>query len=214
MVNSYSRRCRTCDRWISMRQMPHGKWVAFEHNEPHECGRPPRVEPVRPAPRKPAPIAGPTEFPDFELPNDEISRPGPTPPVPPRPQPAPPTQPKVSRPAPPARPPAACPQPAPPAETTPPVARASLRPQPPTAPAPEPPPALTSSHSSGLISGSLRAIFTVYVAIGAFHSIAFSLFVSRVTCATTTKALISIFCNSGMGIAHLVAVLGWPWYWF
>ncbi|WP_186294432.1 hypothetical protein [Bradyrhizobium guangdongense] len=49
--------------------------------------------------------------------------------------------------------------------------------------------------------------------IGALHSIAFSFFVSRVTCATTTKTIISIFCNTGIGISHLVAVLAWPWYW-
>ncbi|WP_315772309.1 MULTISPECIES: hypothetical protein [unclassified Bradyrhizobium] len=49
--------------------------------------------------------------------------------------------------------------------------------------------------------------------IGVLHSIAFSLFISRVTCATSTKAIISIFCNTGIGISHLVVAIGWPWYW-
>jgi hypothetical protein len=63
------------------------------------------------------------------------------------------------------------------------------------------------------ISAGAYGVFTLYVMIGVLHSIAFSLFVSRVTCATTAKTLISIFCNTGMGVAHLVVVLGWPWYW-
>jgi hypothetical protein len=66
---------------------------------------------------------------------------------------------------------------------------------------------------AGTLWTGAKVLFSIYVIIGAFHSIAFSLFVSRVTCATTTKTLISIFCNTGMGVAHFVAVLGWPWYW-
>jgi hypothetical protein len=77
----------------------------------------------------------------------------------------------------------------------------------------ETPPRLTGLGSTGWLSGGIRAIFAVYVMLGVLHSIAFTLFVSRVTCATTTKTLVSIFCNTGMGISHFIIVLGWPWYW-
>jgi hypothetical protein len=63
------------------------------------------------------------------------------------------------------------------------------------------------------LSGGIKAIATVYVILGVLHSIAFSLFVSRATCATTTQSLVYIFCHTGMGISHFVTVVGWPWYW-
>jgi hypothetical protein len=58
----------------------------------------------------------------------------------------------------------------------------------------------------------LLAIASVYVIIGALHSILFSLFISRSDC-INPKGLVSVFCNTGMGISHLVVTLGWPFYW-
>lgn len=40
MTKSYTRRCRYCFCWISMRLMPAGKWVAFEAGGVHNCKRP------------------------------------------------------------------------------------------------------------------------------------------------------------------------------
>jgi hypothetical protein len=34
---SYNRRCRDCGRWINLRQMPQGQWVAFEGDQQHKC---------------------------------------------------------------------------------------------------------------------------------------------------------------------------------
>jgi len=44
MSTSYSRRCKYCDRWISIRQMPAGQWVAFEGDSPHKCANPPKIK--------------------------------------------------------------------------------------------------------------------------------------------------------------------------
>jgi hypothetical protein len=49
MASSYGRRCKYCQRWISMRQMPAGQWVAFENDKPHDCNAP--GPQVRKAPR-------------------------------------------------------------------------------------------------------------------------------------------------------------------
>jgi len=38
MGDSYSRRCKYCGKWINLRKMPHGQWVAFEGLDTiHEC---------------------------------------------------------------------------------------------------------------------------------------------------------------------------------
>lgn len=58
----------------------------------------------------------------------------------------------------------------------------------------------------------LAVIATVYVIIGVLHSIFFSLFISRSDC-INPKGLVSVFCNTGMGISHFVVTLGWPLYW-
>ncbi len=35
---NYKRRCKHCGKWIQLRLMPHGQWVAFEgYDTPHEC---------------------------------------------------------------------------------------------------------------------------------------------------------------------------------
>lgn len=39
-MTSYMRSCRSCGRRISMRRMPHGKYVAFENNVVHDCKKP------------------------------------------------------------------------------------------------------------------------------------------------------------------------------
>ncbi|WP_194469045.1 hypothetical protein [Bradyrhizobium sp. CCBAU 51753] len=196
-----------------MRQMPHGQWVAFENNEPHRCDSlmPPRQQPSSPLQLKPV---EPLEFPDINIPEDHVRHPAPVPgpaprlsPVQPRP-----TQPKdaPSAPLPPDRP-----SRSPPSRQLAPAPRQPL-------PQREAPPAeavVASSRkpagaqSVGVLQAAATIMFTGYVFIGVLHSIAFSLFVSRVTCVTTTKTIISIFCNTGLGISHLVAVLGWPFYW-
>jgi hypothetical protein len=40
-MSNYSRKCRDCGRWINLREMPHGKWVAFEGDQSHKCDKPP-----------------------------------------------------------------------------------------------------------------------------------------------------------------------------
>jgi hypothetical protein len=53
-----------------------------------------------------------------------------------------------------------------------------------------------------------------YFGIGVLHSIYFSLFISRAGhCIAATKGIVYLFCHTGMGISHFVAVVGWPWYW-
>lgn len=58
----------------------------------------------------------------------------------------------------------------------------------------------------------LKVIATLYVVIGALHSIFFSFFISRSDC-ISPKGLVSVFCNTGTGISHFVIALGWPFYW-
>jgi hypothetical protein len=58
----------------------------------------------------------------------------------------------------------------------------------------------------------LYVLFGAYVTIGVFHSIAFHFFISPNACAAA-KALVAIYCNTGVGIGHLVVTLGWPFYW-
>jgi hypothetical protein len=77
---SYIRRCRSCDQRISMRKMPHGKWVAFElgDSEPHVCGsrtRSAAVSPLKPSLRGAVPVDVPSRIP-FVVPDIEIPFPG------------------------------------------------------------------------------------------------------------------------------------------
>lgn len=60
------RKCKHCDRWITFRLMPHGRYVAFENNEPHDCSRVSPSKTVRPPPRPP--LTGKSSSPgDFEF---------------------------------------------------------------------------------------------------------------------------------------------------
>ncbi|MGL5164717.1 MAG: hypothetical protein ACRC9K_02375 [Afipia sp.] len=59
----------------------------------------------------------------------------------------------------------------------------------------------------------LMASGTAYILIGVVHSVLFSLFVSRTDC-LAPRGLVAIFCNTGIGISHLVVTLGWPFYWW
>jgi hypothetical protein len=69
MASSYGRRCKYCQRWISMRQMPAGQWVAFENDKPHDCNAPGPQGKVRKASRVPptATTHNPPEFADFDV---------------------------------------------------------------------------------------------------------------------------------------------------
>jgi hypothetical protein len=51
-MTNYNRDCRNCGRRINMREMPHGRWVAFEGDRPHKCDAP---RPTTPPRRRPAP---------------------------------------------------------------------------------------------------------------------------------------------------------------
>lgn len=57
----------------------------------------------------------------------------------------------------------------------------------------------------------IRGVAIAYFIVGALHSLYFSFAVSRVDC-LAPKGLVYVFCNTGMGISHLVIVLGWPFY--
>lgn len=46
---TYRRRCRHCARWISLRQMPAGHWLAFERDSVHDCDRAPKMVIVHPS---------------------------------------------------------------------------------------------------------------------------------------------------------------------
>jgi hypothetical protein len=48
--------------------------------------------------------------------------------------------------------------------------------------------------------------------IGILHSVYFSWSISRVDCIGPKNIMIYLFCKSGMGISHSVAVVGWPLY--
>jgi hypothetical protein len=56
-------------------------------------------------------------------------------------------------------------------------------------------------------------IVGVYFVIGVLHSIYFQLFISRSDCIAATKGVVYLFCHTGMGISHFVAVVAWPWFW-
>lgn len=58
----------------------------------------------------------------------------------------------------------------------------------------------------------LALVAAVYVIVGAAHSIFFSFFISRTDC-VNSKGLVSVFCNTGIGVSHFVVTLGWPLYW-
>lgn len=64
---NYSRKCRTCGRWINLREMQHRQWVAFEGDQPHACKKPPIIK-VKAAPK---PKLTPVEdFPSINIPSD------------------------------------------------------------------------------------------------------------------------------------------------
>ena len=64
-----------------------------------------------------------------------------------------------------------------------------------------------------LSSVLLYFIASAYVGIGVLHSVYFSLFISRADCTAATEGIVYLFCHTGMGISHFVAVVAWPWFW-
>lgn len=63
--------------------------------------------------------------------------------------------------------------------------------------------------------GAILYLITIaYMGIGVLHSIYFSLFISRSDCIAVTKGIVYLFCHTGTGISHFVAVIAWPWFWF
>ncbi len=68
MASAYRRHCKHCNRWISLRQMPAGQWVAFENEAPHVCERPNRrSSPIKKPVNQTAPQKD-SGFENFEMP--------------------------------------------------------------------------------------------------------------------------------------------------
>jgi hypothetical protein len=232
MSNSYSRRCRHCNRWISMRQMPAGQWVAFEKNQPHNCAVPtPQPGPLqtpnvvaRPSPNT-ASITRSNPQHQADLPSLTQSRPPATvprpalsnsPPAPARSAPAPssssPGSPLSGGYRPFAAPPRALEKAIPEAsQLSQPQSENSI------------PGSVTwqselsrtgrsFSRIMERVGGTLWLIMVLYIVVGAIHSTLFELFVSRSDC-LYPKGLVAVYCKAGMGLAHLTVVLGWPFYW-
>jgi hypothetical protein len=64
------------------------------------------------------------------------------------------------------------------------------------------------------LSGVLLYFIAIaYVGIGVLHSLYFQFFISRADCIAATKGIVYLFCHTGMGISHFVAVVAWPWFW-
>lgn len=59
----------------------------------------------------------------------------------------------------------------------------------------------------------LQAVGGIYIIVGFLHSLYFDFFMSRSDC-LTAEGILSIYCNTGVGISHAVVVLGWPFLYF
>jgi hypothetical protein len=59
----------------------------------------------------------------------------------------------------------------------------------------------------------LYFIAAAYLVTGVLHSIYFQLVISRSDCIAATKGIVYLFCHTGMGVSHFVAVVAWPWFW-
>src|SRR6266436_8006283 len=156
MANSYVRPCRTCKRRISMRQMPHGQWVAFENDEVHNCNKLPKVDVVRSTPRRSPQVDAPTEFDDIVIPDHATPQPAPVA----RPVGAPQTAPPAPAPAKPRPSPGLTnlrSHPATDVNKSPAGRRDPPKPEPTTSPIMETPPHLTGVGSMGWLSGGIRA---------------------------------------------------------
>ncbi len=57
----------------------------------------------------------------------------------------------------------------------------------------------------------IRTVVGAYLIIGALHTLYFGFVISLVDC-LAPKGLVYVFCNTGMGISHLVIMFGWPFY--
>jgi hypothetical protein len=239
MSSSYRRSCRYCGRSISMRQMPAGQWVAFENNQPHDCEAPPSLSKARKIPNLAVRPSDPTpgEFPDFDIKTPTpthaprpAQRPGAIPVPPPRRAPASPAS--SAEPVPRSsidpsssggsplsggyRPfsrqsqtfekatpgPVQLTQAQPQHSSTDYVARQSQ------------PNGFRYSFRGAMdrLGGALSLIMVSYMIIGAIHSTFFELFISRTDC-LYPKGLVAVYCKTGMGLAHLTVVFGWPFYW-
>jgi hypothetical protein len=191
MSSSYRRRCKYCDRWISMRQMPAGQWVAFEGDGAHDCAKPragAQHSKITQTTLNTELVQQEEGFAEIQIPSTPTHNIVPTP-----------TTIRVSSSA----------------ESSPnlvrqPVIRAL--PSPPTRPL-----KYTAARGWGRAEGSavgvLRVIPFLYVAVGALHSVAFDFIISPTAC-LTGKGLVWAYCYTGLGVSHLLITLGWPLYWF
>jgi hypothetical protein len=59
----------------------------------------------------------------------------------------------------------------------------------------------------------LVLVGALYIGIGFLHSIAFSFMISRNDCIASTNFVVGVFCDTGVGISHFVAMILWPFYW-
>jgi hypothetical protein len=214
-----------------MRQMPAGQWVAFEGDGVHDCGRPPPQRVTTSPPQRGARTpAASGEFEDFEIlsgASAALSIPKPIQDRAPAPQ----TQPTLvirnvsAKPAPsttgqeefedfeiPATAASSninARSPSPAHKNT--RATSHLSGRPAQAIRPNQPRAQAGRQASSFKT-ALYAFVAIYIFIGAFHSAFFSLYISRAHCLSPKNMIVYVFCNTGMGISHLVAVLGWPLY--
>jgi hypothetical protein len=169
---NYSRNCKDCGRRINLRLMPHGRWVAFEGDEPHNCDERPveRVTPsVRPNSLRPAepPVEPFTplypEVPKSPTPGQASPQPTPSP------QGA--NSPTASGPAPASRPtparPTPAPRPAPRGPSLPTPIGSPPTPRPATAPQPAPPRKPSRLGAifaliTGLLGSTVGLLFAVF----------------------------------------------------
>jgi hypothetical protein len=64
------------------------------------------------------------------------------------------------------------------------------------------------------VSGVLLYFVAIaYIGVGVLHSAYFQFFISRADCIAATKGIVYLFCHTGMGISHFVAIVAWPWFW-
>ena len=56
-------------------------------------------------------------------------------------------------------------------------------------------------------------IATLYLIIGALHSVAFDFIISPTAC-LKAKGLVWLYCYTGTSVSHTVIAFAWPLYWF
>jgi hypothetical protein len=71
----------------------------------------------------------------------------------------------------------------------------------------------TDVPALNLVGALLYFTAIAYFSIGVLHSVYFQFFISRADCIAATEGIVYLFCHTGIGISHFVAVVAWPWFW-